>query len=94
MQAFADEQDTAIRMMSLVPDGFGVGWTTHFTPFQCSASVPLRSCPTAVQALADEQDTPYRALSLEPGGFGVGWTTHFTPFQRSASITMASGRGA
>lgn len=39
MQAVADEQDTPVRMLAPASEGFGVDWSAHFVPFQCSARV-------------------------------------------------------
>jgi len=39
VQAVADEQDTPFRGLAPSSEGFGVRWTTHFLPFQRSASV-------------------------------------------------------
>jgi len=75
----------------LVPDGLGVGWTTHFLPFQRSASVTVPfiepELPTAVQAVADRHDTPVSSDSSPCGCCGVAWTDHFAPFQCSARVS-------
>src|SRR6185437_16046863 len=91
MHAGEEGQDTSLSLLPLAPDGFGVGWTTHFVPFQCSARVTwaltLPDCPTAMQSVADRHDTPVRPDSFPPGCFGVGWIAHFGPFQCSARVS-------
>jgi len=85
MQAFGDVQATLARTAMEAPEGLGVGWMRHLTPFHRSARVrPPPVWPTAVQAEAEVHDTPFSVPPL--GGFCVASMRHRAPLRRSASV--------
>ena len=93
VQLAAAAQEIPPRPLSGDPAGSGVGWTAHFRPFQCSASVRntvpalLEYAPAAVQLVAEGQEIPLRLLSGDPAGSGVGWIAQACPFQCSARVS-------
>jgi hypothetical protein len=76
VQAVDDVHDTHRSTLSFAPLGFGVVWTVHSVPFQCSARVTVvpelfTYSPVAVHEVEDEQDTQCGEVSFDPLGFGV-----------------------
>jgi hypothetical protein len=94
VQAVADGQETAERLLFWTPVGLGVARTAQPERSQCSAKVtsrPLGLCqePVAAHAVVDGQDTARRLLLCAPDGLGVVSAAQLVPFQRSAKAIEA-----
>jgi hypothetical protein len=88
----ADEvHDTALRLVSAEPAGFGIGVIFHVLPFHDSASgtsVPdaLEVSPTVMHTCDEAQEIPLRTAGRAPVMFRVTWSFQETPFHSSANV--------
>lgn len=87
VQAFADEQDTAVRV-PLAPLKSGPVEAVQDLPFHRSMRMPEplgKSSPTATQAVVERQETPFRTPTVVPAGSGVVIRVQLVPFHTSAN---------
>jgi hypothetical protein len=93
VQVVFELHETPLSTASVVPNGLGVFWITHVTPFHPSARVNVlpelsEKFPTAGHSIGDEHETPFRTAFVAPAGSGTGWFTHVAPFCISAIATV------
>jgi hypothetical protein len=90
MQALADVQETALRVLIVAPGGFGVGCTDQLLPFRRAANVTCTFAlfvkfPTAVHVVSEVHETRFSAPLAGLLGSGIAWFDQPVGSRRSAS---------
>jgi hypothetical protein len=91
MQEVEEVHDTALRLVSAEPAGFGISVIFHVLPFHDSASgtsVPeaLEVSPTVIHTFDEAQEIPLRTAGRAPVMFGVTRSFQEMPFHCSANV--------